>query len=89
MASDNLKDLEKKISQFKSDTNKEIHDSEKENEDRQTGMRAGSEFMAYLISGGLVGWAFGHFFGNMALWIILMIFAGFGLGIYRASQLMK
>lgn len=83
-----LKDLEEKIKKARSgDDSKQ--DSDKEYADRQTGMRAGSEFMAYIISGGLVGWAIGHFFGNMALWLILMMFLGFGLGIWRAAQLMK
>ena len=83
-----LKDLDDKIQKFKSGKTPE-HDNEKEYADRNTGMRAGSEFMAYIISGGLVGWTIGHFFGNMPLWLILMMFLGFGMGIYRASQLMK
>ena len=83
-----LDDLEEKIEKFKSTQNKEIDDS-KANDARQTGMRAGSEFIAYIISGGVVGWGIGHFFGGTALWIIIMVFIGFGMGIYRASQLMK
>lgn len=88
MSEKQFKDLEEKIKQFRS-RNKPDPDEEKEYADRQTGMRAGSEFMAYILSGGLVGWTIGHFFGNMPLWLILMLFLGFGLGIYRAAQLMK
>lgn len=78
-----LKDLENRINKLKT---KEIDDSgeQKEFADRSTGMRAGSEFMAYIFSGGILGGLMGHFFGNMALWLIVMLFAGFGLGIYRA-----
>lgn len=83
-----LKDLEDKINKAKAGNGPETN-NEKEYADRQTGMRAGSEFMAYIISGGLVGWGIGYFFGNMALWLILMMFLGFGMGIWRAAQLMK
>lgn len=86
--SNDLENLGAKIKQAKGAAAKK-HDDSKENADRSAGMRAGSEFMAYIISGGLVGWVIGHFFGAMPLWIILMTFAGFGLGIYRAAQLMK
>lgn len=89
MNNDNLDDLEKKIQDFKAGKKDESSDNEKEFADRQAGMRAGSEFMAYIISGGLVGFGIGHFFGNMPLWLILMMFLGFGMGIYRAAQLMK
>ena len=85
---DDLKDLQERIDRMKTAETPEPDDA-KENADRSTGMRAGSEFMAYIISGGIVGWAIGHFFGNMPLWLILMMFAGFGMGIYRAAQLMK
>ncbi|MCB9995709.1 MAG: AtpZ/AtpI family protein [Rhodospirillales bacterium] len=84
-----LDDLESKINQFKSGQKSDDRDDQKEYDDRSTGMRAGSEFIAYIISGGLVGWGIGHFLGNMALWLILMMFIGFGMGIWRASQLMK
>ena len=82
-----LKDLEEKIK--KAHKTEPEQNSDKEFAARQTGMRAGSEFIAYIISGGLVGYAIGHFFGNMPLWLLLMMFLGFGMGIYRASQLMK
>ena len=85
-----LNDLEKKIDDFKSRKEKDSQSQEdSEFSSRQTGMRAGSEFTAYILSGGLIGWAMGYFFGNMAIWLIVMMFAGFGLGIYRASQIMK
>ena len=83
-----LKDLEDRINRLKTNEQDESGD-EKEFADRSTGMRAGSEFMAYIFSGGLVGGLIGHFFGNMALWLIVMLFAGFGMGIYRAYVAMN
>ncbi|PJB70359.1 MAG: hypothetical protein CO093_08270 [Alphaproteobacteria bacterium CG_4_9_14_3_um_filter_47_13] len=85
---DDLKDLENRINKQKKDDSRD-KGSAKEYADRSTGMRAGSEFIGYIFSGALVGWTIGHFFGNMPLWLILMMFFGFGLGIYRASQTMK
>lgn len=83
-----LKDLEDKIKAFK-DRKKPETEDDATSAGSNPGMQAGSEFMAYIFSGVVVGWLIGHFFGNMALWLIVMIFLGFGLGIYRASQIMK
>lgn len=58
-------------------------------ESRSIGMRAGSEFMASIIAGGLVGYGLGYFLGNPALWLIIFMFAGFGWGIFRAAKLMQ
>ena len=62
---------------------------ERQRESMSAGMRAGSEFMAYVIAGGLVGYTAGHFFGHMALWLMIMLFAGFGYGMFRAAKAMK
>ncbi len=84
MPPNDLKDLEDRINKLKPNEPSSSASEEKEYADRSTGMRAGSEFMAYIISGGLVGWTIGHFFGNMPLWLIVMLFTGFGMGTYRA-----
>lgn len=86
-----LKDLEDKIEKFRS-RGKAESDKQKEEQamaDRSTGMRAGSEFISYVFAGAVVGWLLGTFLGHLALWLIVMMFAGFGLGIYRAAQIMK
>lgn len=82
---DKLGRLEKKIAAAQeSRRSKAPANTDKEYTDRAAGMRAGSEFMAYILSGGLLGWGIGHFFGNTPLWLIGMLFAGFGLGVWRA-----
>lgn len=87
---DDLDKLEDKIERFKAEQTHDEHtESAKEIADRTTGMRAGSEFIAYVFSGAFVGWLIGTWFGNMALWLILLMFIGFGLGVWRASQTMK
>ncbi len=85
---DDLQDLEDRINKMKKEESDDTA-QQKEFADRQTGMRAGSEFMAYIFSGGFVGWLIGHYFGNMPLWIILMVFLGFGMGTYRAYLAMN
>jgi len=86
---DDLDKLEEKIEMAKAENKPPSSPDDKELAARQIGMRAGSEFMAYIFSGCFVGWLIGNYFGGMALWIMLMMFLGFGMGIYRASQLMK
>ncbi len=87
MAED-IENLEKKIEEAKTVKPAQADDS-REMADRSTGMRAGSEFMAYIFSGGFVGWLLGTWLGNMPLWLILMMFLGFGMGVWRAYQTMK
>lgn len=80
---DDLDNLKKRIG----DSLPPSPDDEKESREfksRSAGMQAGSEFTASIFAGGLLGWLAGHFFGNMALWLIVMLGAGFGLGIRRA-----
>ena len=50
------------------------------------GMRAGSEFVAHVIAGALLGWTIDHFAGTTPVFIASMILLGFGLGIYRANK---
>lgn len=86
---DDIDKLEDKIEKFKADQRDDEPTNSKEFADRSAGMRAGSEFMAYVFSGAFVGWLIGTWFGNMPLWLILFMFLGFGMGVWRASQAMK
>jgi ATP synthase protein I len=87
---DDIDKLEEKIAAFKSSEKKSDPGAEeRQRAQMSAGMRAGSEFMAYVLAGGVTGYAAGHFLGNMPLWMIVMLFAGFGLGTYRAYKTMK
>lgn len=47
------------------------------------GARAASEFTAYILAGALAGYGLGYFTGHMAPFLIVMLFTGFGLGLWR------
>ena len=53
------------------------------------GMRAGSEFLAHVIAGGLLGWAADHFLHTTPWGIVVMVLFGFGTGIYRANSVIN
>lgn len=58
-------------------------------EARSVGMQAGSAFIDAVLAGGLVGYGVGYMLGNPALGLIFFMFVGFGLGIFRAANIMK
>jgi ATP synthase protein I len=86
---DDLQDLEEKLRQFRAGEKSETENEQsrqRESRDMNTGMRAGSEFMSYVLAGGLVGYGAGRLFGGMPFWIILMVFTGFAMGAWRAYK---
>lgn len=87
---DDLKNLEDKIAQFKSG-GKKIDEAAEERQRKQmsAGMQAGTEFMTYVIAGGVVGFLADKFLGTLPLFLIVFIFAGFGYGIFRAAKIVK
>lgn len=87
---DDLKNLEEKIAQYKS-SNKKPDEAAEERQRKQmsAGMQAGTEFMTYIAAGGIVGFFADRFLGTLPLFLIVMIFAGFGYGIFRASKTLK
>jgi ATP synthase protein I len=64
-------------------------DQAKMDKSMNTGMRAGSEFMAHLIAGGVLGGLLDHYLKTSPLFIILLLMAGFGTGLYRTYRLMN
>lgn len=56
---------------------------------QQTGMKAGSEFIAAVLGGGLIGYFADKFLGTTPLFMIFMMLIGFGYGIYRAYSVMN
>lgn len=84
---DDLKNLEEKIEQFKSGgKNPDEAAEERQRRQMSAGMQAGTEFMTYIAAGGLVGFFADKFLGTLPLFLIVMIFAGFGYGIFRAAK---
>lgn len=71
---------------------KEKHQEKKESDQakaQQTGMKAGSEFIAAVLGGGFVGYFADKFLGTTPLFMIFMMLVGFGYGIYRAYSVMN
>ena len=89
---DDLKDFEAKLDEFrrKGQSSQTPPPGEDElTENMNIGMRAGSEFMAHLIAGGLLGWTADHFLKTTPLFMILLVLAGFGTGLYRTYHIMN
>ena len=85
-----LKNLENKIAQFKTGEQKRDEAAEeRQRKQMSAGMQAGTEFMTYVIAGGIAGFFTDKLFNTLPLFLIIMIFAGFGYGVYRAAKLMK
>ena len=80
-----LQSLDDRIDQAKRDSTIAPPPS-KEPAGENPGMRAGSEFLAYTIAGGLLGWAIDHFAGTMPWGMVVLILFGFGMGIYNANK---
>ncbi|MBI4031344.1 MAG: AtpZ/AtpI family protein [Proteobacteria bacterium] len=87
---DDLKNLEERIAQHKSG-HKRRDEAAEEHQRRQmsAGMQAGTEFMTYVAAGGIVGFLADRFLDTLPLFLIVMIFAGFGYGIFRAAKTLK
>ena len=88
---DDLKNLEDKIAQMKAAESKAQggSDSERENRQMSVGMQAGTEFSAYVISGAVAGFFLDHIFGTLPLMLVILLFTGFGYGIFRAAKIMQ
>lgn len=88
--SDKVDDLEKRIDEAqKGSKHSEEPAQSLSEQNRSIGMTAGSNFIGSIVGGGIVGYGIGYFFGNLPLWLILFMFAGFGYGIFRAAKIMK
>ena len=91
---DDLKDFEAKLEAFRKkeeqkDPFKRPPPPAENSEGMNTGMRAGTEFMSHLIAGGVLGGTADHFLKTSPLFMILLILAGFGTGLYRTISVMN
>lgn len=87
MSDDKLDSLEDRIHEAQVKANPPPPPSADAN--RTVGMRAGSEFIAHVIAGGLMGWGLDSWLGTAPLALVGMILLGFGTGIYRASKVIS
>lgn len=88
--SDKVDDLEKRIGEAQKESkHAEIPEQSLSEKNRSIGMTAGSNFISSIVGGGVVGYGVGYLAGNIPLWLIIFMFAGFGYGIYRAAKIMK
>lgn len=81
-----LKSLENRIQDAQDQSNPPPPPAEDPN--RTIGMRVGGEFMAHIMAGILLGWGLDTVFGTAPLMIVVMLLAGFGTGIFRASRVL-
>ncbi len=86
---DKVDDLEKRIDAAQKHSEDKEPKQTQADINKSIGMTAGSNFISSIIAGGLVGYGIGYFTGNIPLWLIIFMFAGFGWGIYRAAKIMK
>ena len=52
------------------------------------GLRAASQFVSAIIGGGLVGWGVDHFAGTRPFGLILLLLAGFVIGLIGLKRFM-
>lgn len=83
-----LDDLDKKLKEARADY-ADGKDEKVPESDAGTGSNIGYEFLAYVISGGIVGYVVDRFAGTLPWGLIIFIILGFVAGVYRANERMK
>ena len=91
---DDLKNFNEKLAAFRHKEEEQAQapisvDQAEMDKNMNIGMRAGSEFMAHLIAGGVLGGVLDHYLKTSPLFIILLILTGFGTGLYRTYSIMN
>ena len=87
--SENLKDLEDKIARFQKGEKESPLQAPDTSKAMNTGMRAGSEFISHIIAGGVLGYGADYLFHTSPLFLILLMMAGFGTGLWRTYKTMN
>ena len=96
MTQEDISDLKDKLSQAKKSgvgqdkiSVKKIHGAEVDNESMNTGLRAGSELLVGMVAGGLIGYGLDYFIGTKAIFFVIFLILGVGVGflnIYKLTQ---
>ncbi|MEM6781765.1 MAG: AtpZ/AtpI family protein [Pseudomonadota bacterium] len=88
MPSENKDDLEDRIKAARDEFEEDYNPKPVENQHTR-GANIGYEFLAYVISGGLVGYLVDHFAGTAPWGILGGFILGLIGGVYRADRRMK
>jgi ATP synthase protein I len=56
---------------------------------KNPGMRAGSDFLAHVIAGTILGYVIDRFFGTLPWGLIVFCIAGFAAGVFSANRSMN
>lgn len=83
------KELDKQIKAARAEYKEDYEPAQTEGIETGSGSNIGYEFLAYVISGGLIGYAIDYFAGTLPWGLILFIILGFVGGVYRANERMK
>lgn len=92
MPPDDLNDLEKKLAAFRGEQKREPDrnaERERDAENMNRGLRAGTELVVSIAAGTLIGWFLDQWLGTKPLFLLLFIMAGIGAGffnVYRITQ---
>ena len=85
-----IKELDRKIKDAKNQHQPEDDEAlARQAEDANTGKKAGIEFSAHIIAGGLIGYFVDYLFDTLPLFFIIMMGVGFASGIYRSYLIMN
>lgn len=83
-----LSDLEKRLSEAKKEFDEDYNPKPLENTHSE-GASIGYEFLAYVISGGVLGYGFDYLVGTMPFGLMIFMVFGFVAGVYRANSRTK
>lgn len=84
------KEIEEKLNKFRKETTADDGPTQNiPNDDELKGSRAGSEFLANVIAGGLIGYGIDWWLSSAPWGMIAFIILGFVSGVYRANAAMK
>lgn len=82
-------DLDERIKAARDEYKKDYEPQNSSADEVSPGANAGYEFLAYVISGGIVGYGIDYFLKTLPWGLILFIILGFVLGVIRANKRMQ
>ena len=85
---DKLDNLEERLAAAKKDFDEEYNPKPVE-DTHSEGASIGYEFLAYVVSGGILGYGFDHFLGTVPFGLMIFMVFGFVAGVYRANHRTK
>ena len=77
------------VGRDKTNKKQRVHGSDVDADSMNVGMRAGSELLVGMIAGGLIGYGLDYWIGTKAIFSVLFLILGVGVGflnIYKLTQ---